>query len=92
MTDKNFLKLSASAGLALLGYRLDYSGSPCRGRHGSGDVDAIILDKLARIEAQAMKLFSRRESAATVSGSLKIPLREAFRLQAMHREQQKEAA
>ena len=54
--------------------------------------DAIILDKLARIEAQAMKLFSRRESAATVSGSLKIPLREAFRLQAMHRDQQKEAA
>jgi hypothetical protein len=54
--------------------------------------DAIILDKLARIEAQAMKLFSRRESAATVSGSLKIPLREAFRLQAVHREQQKEAA
>jgi hypothetical protein len=54
--------------------------------------DAIILEKLARIEAQAMKLFSRRESAATVSGSLKIPLREAFRLQAMHREQQKEAA
>jgi hypothetical protein len=54
--------------------------------------DAIILEKLARIEAQAMKLFSRRESAATVSGSLKIPLREAFRLQAVHREQQKEAA
>ena len=54
--------------------------------------DAIILDKLARIEAQAMKLFSKRESAATVSGSLKIPLREAFRLQAMHRERQKEAA
>lgn len=54
--------------------------------------DAIILDKLARIEAQAMKMFSRRESAATVSGSLKIPLREAFRLQAVHREQQKEAA
>jgi hypothetical protein len=54
--------------------------------------DAIILEKLARIEAQAMKLFSRRESAATVSGSLKIPLREAFRLQAMHREKQKEAA
>jgi hypothetical protein len=54
--------------------------------------DAIILEKLARIEAQAMKLFSRRESPATVSGSLKIPLREAFRLQAMHREQQKEAA
>jgi hypothetical protein len=46
----------------------------------------------ARIEAQAMKLFSRRESPATVSGSLKIFLREAFRLQAMHREQQKEAA
>jgi hypothetical protein len=54
--------------------------------------DAIIVEKLARIEAQAMKLFSRRESAATVSGSLKIPLREAFRLQAMHREKQKEAA
>jgi hypothetical protein len=54
--------------------------------------DAIILEKLAHIEAQAMKLFSRRESPATVSGSLKIPLREAFRLQAMHREQQKEAA
>jgi hypothetical protein len=54
--------------------------------------DAIILEKLARIEAQAMKLFSKRESAATVSGSLKIPLREAFRLQAMHRDQQKEAA
>jgi hypothetical protein len=54
--------------------------------------DAIILEKLARIEAQAMKLFSRRESPATVSGSLKIPLREAFRLQAVHREQQKEAA
>jgi len=54
--------------------------------------DAIILEKLARIEAQAMKMFNRRESAATVSGSLKIPLREAFRLQAIHREQQKEAA
>jgi hypothetical protein len=54
--------------------------------------DAIILEKLARIEAQAMKLFSKRESAATVSGSLKIPLREAFRLQARHREQQKEVA
>jgi len=54
--------------------------------------DAIILDKLARIEAQAMKLFSRRESAATVSGSLKIPLREAWRLHAVYREQQKEAA
>jgi hypothetical protein len=54
--------------------------------------DAIILEKLARIEAQAMKLFSKRESPATVSGSLKTPLREAFRLQAMHREQQKEAA
>ena len=54
--------------------------------------DAIILEKLASIEAQAMKLFSRHESAATVSGSLKIPLREAFRLQAMHREQQKETA
>ena len=39
-----------------------------------------------------MKLFNRRESPATVSGSLKIPLREAFRLQAVHREQQKEAA
>jgi hypothetical protein len=54
--------------------------------------DAIILEKLARIEAQAMKRFARGESPATVSGSLKIPLREAFRLQAVHREQQKEAA
>jgi hypothetical protein len=54
--------------------------------------EANVLAKWARIEEQAMKMFSRRESAATVSGSLKIPLREAFRLQAMHRDQQKEAA
>jgi hypothetical protein len=28
MTDSDFLKLSASAGLALLGYRLEYSWNP----------------------------------------------------------------
>jgi hypothetical protein len=54
--------------------------------------EANVLAKWARIEEQAMKRFARGESPATVSGSLKIPLREAFRLQAVHREQQKEAA
>jgi hypothetical protein len=54
--------------------------------------EAIILDKLARIEAQAMELFSKRESPATVSGALRIYLREAWRLHAVYREKQKEAA
>jgi hypothetical protein len=54
--------------------------------------DANVLAKWARIEEQAMKRFARGESPATVSGALGIYLREAFRLQAMHRERQKEAA
>jgi hypothetical protein len=39
-----------------------------------------------------MKRFARGESAATVSGALGIYLREAWRLHAVYREQQKEAA
>jgi hypothetical protein len=54
--------------------------------------EANVLAKWARIEEQAMKRFARGESPATVSGALGIYLREAWRLQAVHREKQKEAA
>jgi hypothetical protein len=54
--------------------------------------DANVLAKWARIEEQAMKRFARGESPATVSGALGIYLREAWRLHAVYRQQQKEAA
>jgi hypothetical protein len=54
--------------------------------------EANVLAKWARIEEQAMKRFARGESPATVSGALRIYLREAWRLHAIYREQQKEAA
>jgi hypothetical protein len=54
--------------------------------------EANVLAKWARIEEQAMKRFARGESPATVSGALGIYLREAWRLHAVYRDQQKEAA
>jgi hypothetical protein len=54
--------------------------------------EANVQAKWARIEEQAMKRFARGESPATVSGALGIYLREAWRLHAVYREKQKEAA
>jgi hypothetical protein len=54
--------------------------------------EAAVAAAWARKHARAMELFAQGKSAEAVSASIKVPLREAFRLQAMHREQQKEAA
>lgn len=54
--------------------------------------EAIVADRLAKREEQAMKLFSQGKNATSVSAALKIPLREAFRLAGLHRQQKQEAA
>ena len=54
--------------------------------------EAIVADLLAKREAHAMDLFSKGKDATSVSAALKIPLREAFRLQGLYRQQKQEAA
>lgn len=54
--------------------------------------EAVVADVLAKREEQAMRLFSQGKNATSVSAALKIPLREAFRLAGLYRQQKQEAA
>lgn len=54
--------------------------------------EAKVAAMLATREAKAMELFAKGKDAASVSATLKIPLREAIRLQALYRQQKQEAA
>lgn len=54
--------------------------------------EAIVADRLAKQEEQALRMFSQGKDATSVSAALKIPLREAFRLAGLYRQQKQEAA
>lgn len=54
--------------------------------------EAIVADRLAKREAHAMDLFSKGKDATSVSATIGIPLREAFRLAGLYRQQKQEAA
>lgn len=54
--------------------------------------EANVLAMLAAREDKAIAMFSARKDAAAVSAALKIPLREAYRLQAQWRQQRQVAA
>lgn len=54
--------------------------------------EAIVAAMLTKREARAIELFSKGKDPIIVSATLKIPLREACRLQGMHRQQKREAA
>ena len=54
--------------------------------------EARVAQRLAAQEAKAMEMFAARKDAHAVSAALKIPLREACRLQGAYRQQNQEAA
>ena len=54
--------------------------------------EARVAQRLAAQEAKAMQMFAARKDAHAVSAALKIPLREACRLQGAYRQQQRKAA
>jgi hypothetical protein len=49
--------------------------------------EAAVADAWARKHARAMELFAQGKSAEAVSASIKVPLREAFRLLGEYRNQ-----
>lgn len=54
--------------------------------------EANVANMLARREEQAMALFAKGRDPASVSATLKIHLREAYRLAGLYRQQKQEAA
>lgn len=54
--------------------------------------EAIVAELLNKLQARAMEMFSKGKDPQTVSATIGIPLREAFRLYGLHRQQKQEAA